>query len=254
MLTVLKDWDLEERVHGLCFNTTAVNGACILIEQKLERPVLHLACRHHVYELVLEKAFSTCLEVSSGPDIQLFKRFQGGWETIDRTTPEPFTADDVPEQDELLVNFRRFLDHAQPRDDYRELLELCIIALGGVPKCGIRFSRPGTLHRARWMAKGIYAVKVFLFREQFRLTAAEAQGIRRCALFVVRTYAAAWFRTPLAAAAPAMDLAFMNALHAYPDKELSKATDSVFGLHLWYLSERVVALALLDPDLPLGVK
>lgn len=259
VLTALEDWELEERVRGLSFDTTAVNsglvnGACTLIEQKLGRPVLHLACRHHMYELVLEKAFSTCLGVSSGPDIQLFKRFQGGWEFIDRTTPEPFTADDVPERDELLVNFRRFLDLAQPRDDYRELLELCVIALGGVPKRGIRFSRPGAIHRARWMAKGIYAVKVFLFREQFRLTAAEAKGIRRCALFVVRTYAAAWFRTPLAAAAPALDLAFVNALLAYPDKELSKATVTVFGRHLWYLSERLVALALFDPDLPLGVK
>ena len=259
VLTALEDWELEERVRGLCFDTTAVNsglvnGACTLIEQKLDRPVLHLACRHHVYELVLEKAFSTCLGVSSGPDIQLFKRFKGEWELIDRTTPEPFTADDVPERDELLVNFRRFLDQAQPRDDYRELLELCVIALGGVPKHGIRFSRPGALHRARWMAKGIYAVKIFLFRRQFRLTVSEAQGIRRCALFVVRTYAAAWFRTPLAAAAPALDLAFVNALRAYPDRELSKATLPVFGRHLWYLSERLVALALFDPDLPLGVK
>ncbi|XP_043216604.1 uncharacterized protein LOC122378950 [Amphibalanus amphitrite] len=259
VFTALEDWGLEKRVRGLCFDTTAVNsglvnGACTLIEQKLDRPVLHLACRHHVYELILEKAFSTCLSISSGPDIQLFKRFQGRWRLIDRTTPEPFTADDVPERDELLVSFRRFLDHAQPRDDYRELLELCVIALGGVPKRGVRFSRPGALHRARWMAKGIYAVKTFLFREQFRLTAAEARGIRRCALFVVRTYAAACFRTPFAAAAPALDLAFMNALHANPDKELSKATVPVFGRHLWYLSERLVALALFDPDLPLGVK
>ena len=52
------------------------------------------------------------------PDIQLFKRSQSGWEFIDRTTLEPFTADDVPERDELLINFRRFFDHAQPRDDY----------------------------------------------------------------------------------------------------------------------------------------
>ena len=74
-------------------------------------------------------------------------------------------------------------------DDYRELLEICVVTLSGVPKRGIRFSRPGALHRARWMAKGIYAVKVFLFTGQFRLTAAEAQGVRRCALFVVRTYA-----------------------------------------------------------------
>ena len=76
------------------------------------RPVLDLACRHHVYELILKKAFSTCLGVTSGPDIQLFESFQGEWEFVDRTTPKPFTADDVSKQDELLVNFRHFLDHS----------------------------------------------------------------------------------------------------------------------------------------------
>ena len=82
VLTALEEWELEERVRGLCFDTTAVNsglvnGACTLIEQKLDRLVLHLACRHHVYELVLKKAFSTNLGVSSGSDIQLLKSFQG---------------------------------------------------------------------------------------------------------------------------------------------------------------------------------
>ena len=79
---MLEDWELEERVRGLYFDTTAVNsglmiGACTLIEQTLDRPVLHPACRHPVYELILEKALSTCLGVSSDPDIQLFKRLQG---------------------------------------------------------------------------------------------------------------------------------------------------------------------------------
>ena len=46
----------------------------------------------------------------------------------------------------------------------------------------------------------------------------------------------------------------MNALRAYPDKELSKATVSVFRRQLWYLSERLVALALFDPDPPLRCK
>ena len=93
-------------------NGRTVDGAGILIEQKPNRPVLHVACRHHVYELVLEKALSTCLSVSSGRDIQLFKSFQCWWDLIERTTPEPFIADDIPERDEPLSNFCRFLDHS----------------------------------------------------------------------------------------------------------------------------------------------
>ena len=46
------------------------------------------------------------------------------------------------------------------------------------------------------MAKTIRTVDAFLFRERLRLTAAEAQVIRRCALFVACKFAAAaaaWF-------------------------------------------------------------
>ncbi|KAG0710828.1 Serine/threonine-protein kinase PLK4 [Chionoecetes opilio] len=47
------------------------------------------------------------------------------------------------------------------------------------PLRGIRILRPGALHRARWMAKIIYAIKIYLFRypDQFCLTAGEKSGI-----------------------------------------------------------------------------
>lgn len=43
---------------------------------------------------------------------------------------------------------------------YRELLELAIIVLGGTPPRGIEFLALGALHRARWMARIIYAIKI----------------------------------------------------------------------------------------------
>ncbi|KAF0304162.1 Tachykinin-like peptides receptor 86C [Amphibalanus amphitrite] len=53
----------------------------------------------------------------------------------------------------------------------------------------------------RWVAKTIRTVDAFLFRERLRLTAAEAQVIRRCALSVACKFAAAaaaaWFGTLL---------------------------------------------------------
>ena len=52
---------------------------------------------------------------------------------------------------------------------------------------------------------------------------------------------------------PVLHLAFVNALWAYPDKEI-RAIVPVFGRHLLYLRERLVILALYDPDLPLAVK
>ena len=54
-----------------------------------------------------------------------------------------------------------------------ERLELVIIFLGGQHKVGVRFMAPGAMHRARWIAKAQYAVKVFMFCSQFKLTARE---------------------------------------------------------------------------------
>ena len=48
-----------------------------------------------------------------------------------------------------------------PREDYRELLELVIVSLGGyVP--GFSFKIPGADHHARWMSKQIYNLKIRL--------------------------------------------------------------------------------------------
>lgn len=72
-------------------NTGRFNGACALLEQKLERELLLFACRHHVYELVLKAVFETKIkQVTSGPDIALFKKFRDSWENIDSDTIEVY--------------------------------------------------------------------------------------------------------------------------------------------------------------------
>ena len=96
------------------------------------------------------------------------------------------------------------LDGQHPRDDYRELLELSIIVLGGEPKRGVFIARPGALHCARWMAKIIYAIKVFLFRNQgtFKLTRNKLSKIKWFVELSVSTYVAPWYKAPNPTAAP----------------------------------------------------
>ena len=60
--------------------------------------------------------------------------------------------------DEALKFALACLNDQHPRDDYRELLELTVIYMGGVPPRGIRIMAPGQMHRARWMAKAKYAL------------------------------------------------------------------------------------------------
>ena len=58
IISALQEWDVDDRVKAMCFNTTASNtryrtGAYILLEQKLGGQRLHLACRHHDWKNVL---------------------------------------------------------------------------------------------------------------------------------------------------------------------------------------------------------
>jgi len=46
-------WNIADQVKCMCFDTTSVNsgprnGACILLEQKLDKDLLWCACRHHI--------------------------------------------------------------------------------------------------------------------------------------------------------------------------------------------------------------
>lgn len=129
VLSALKDWDIKGRICALSFDTTASNtglsrGACYIIEQKLEKTVLHLACHHHIQELVCEKTFTACLGPSTGPDTLLFKQFVAQWDFIDQTKAKLFEDETMPQhlkdaRDDLLIEFSRLLYGQHPRDDYK---------------------------------------------------------------------------------------------------------------------------------------
>ena len=49
-----------------------------------------------------------------------------------------------------------------------ESLELVIVFFSGDPSRGMA---SGAIHHTHWMAKAFYAIKIYLFCDQFRLTA-----------------------------------------------------------------------------------
>ena len=129
---------------------------------------LNLACRYHILEIALEVIFGIVMGPSSGPDIGIFKSFQERWGCIDQSKPSTAMGKDDSEQtltenrDELIRFALQQLAVNQPRGDYKELLELSIIFLGGVPPRGIRIRVPGAYHRARWMAKAVFDLMMLL--------------------------------------------------------------------------------------------
>jgi hypothetical protein len=257
VIKCLQDWGVMDRVVALCFDTTASNtgphlGACSTIEQKIGRDLLYFACRHHVMELVIGAAFETTLGASSGPEVLLYKRFKEQWQHVDLQRFEAASTDETVERlvisarSDILQFCMSSLEAQQPRDDYREFLELSVIFLGGIPSRGVRFQTPGAMHRARWMAKVIYAIKIWLFREQFRMTASEIRGVRDLATFAVIIHLKAWITAPIATEAPLNDFRLMGELLRYPHEAISSATSKKLALHLWYISEELVGLALFD--------
>ena len=86
----------------------------------------------------------------------------------------------------MLLYYTDAIKTQQPRDDYLELLNLCRIFLGGTSD--VRFRAPDATHHARWMAKAIYSLNIYVFQDQFQFTAVEKKGITAISLFVSLIY------------------------------------------------------------------
>ena len=77
MLEAVESWGIKDQIKAISFDTTSSNtgrknGACVLLEGKLNSHLLYLACRHNVHEVMLEEVFAGAMGPSSGPDIRLF--------------------------------------------------------------------------------------------------------------------------------------------------------------------------------------
>ena len=194
VFNTIADWGISDQVSAMSFDTTASNtghraGACVLLEKKLGKSLLRLACRHHIMELVLGSAFEAAFGKSSSPNVILFKRFQQKWAFIDQSCYQPGPTDEhvkkhiLPVLADILSFANAEFCVKHPRDDYRELLELTIIFVGESLPGGVVFKRPGAFHHARWMSKVLYCFKIWVFRDQFNLTKEEEIGIREIRLF-----------------------------------------------------------------------
>ena len=82
-------WNIAQQVRGLVFDSTASNtrintGACTLIEKALGRKLVWVACRHYIMEVVLSSVFKAVMGDTTGPCVEVFKRFQSQWDVINK--------------------------------------------------------------------------------------------------------------------------------------------------------------------------
>ena len=154
------------------------------------------------------------------------------------------------------------------REDYRELLELIVIFLGGVVKrirknsavpVDIYIRKPGAVHQAHFMASCLYILKIFFYlhQEDFGLKRdVRKMEVQALAEFIALIYAPYFLQSPLAIAAPQLDHDLWNDLHSYSEcfpegsfhqKMINAAKESVLR-HLWYLTEELVVLGLSENE------
>ena len=267
---LLSLWEVAEDTVGMCFDTTASNtgahnGACVLLEQQLGKQMLYFACRHHVHELIVAGVFSALFGPSKSPNIPIFERFQKFWPNVDQRTFKPL--DDTRLSLPILAQLRQgvisflqsYLSSESayiPRDDYRELIDLCLLILGASRETEYYFRLPGAVHQARWMAKVIYCFKIMLFRDQFKLTAKELKSLTEFCLFVSHVYVKAWIACPLACDAPVNDLQLFKHIKQYVEvnKVVSDTALKKLEHHLWYVGPELVPLALFSNKVSLEQK
>ena len=259
---LLNLWEVSADTVGMCFDTTAsntgpVNGACVLLEKLMDRNLLYFACRHHVHEIIISEVFTVLFGPSRGPNIALFERFSKFWPNIDQLhykpiedarLNHPFLQQLKEEASSFLQNLLSTENNCLPREDYKELVELCLLVLGiSLSSEGeYHFRLPGAYHMARWMSKVIYCMKIYLFRDQFKLTASETKSLTDFCLFAAHVYVQAWITCPLASDAAVNDLLLYNRIKQYVDinKTVSDAAMKKLQNHLWYLGSELVPLAL----------
>ncbi len=119
-------------------NTGTSKGTCHCLEQQLEKSLLYLACRHHIFEIVIQDVKKKN-QGTVGPEVPLLKNFQSAWSKIKKTKFTPGTKNKkifdlfLDYKEKILKFLREVLNITHTRDDYKEFLGLRIIFLSESP-------------------------------------------------------------------------------------------------------------------------
>ena len=260
VMELLEKWQCKDSIFGMVFDTPKTNigqisGVCISIERLLNRPLLWLACRHHVGETIIRWVWNDlAIEKSSGPKTAVFQKLSEVWTDLDFSAAIYLpSVDPECEAVRLLSEKQTYL-----RDDYKEVVELSLLYLGAIERKSVSFRRPGAMHQARWMAKIIYAFKLIMFSNQelLSLNQQTLTKIKDFCDFAAKVYVPWWVQCSFAKKAPKNDMLLLKNIILWKSFNpiVHKSALKAFHRHLWYLSEKLVPLALFDESVSSEVK
>jgi len=139
-----------------------------------------LACRHHFllfsapYLGPLECLILPCSGGSSKPGQVMTRQHHIKWLLMTCLT--------VTHREQMVQFCKAASEGLHQRD--KEFLQMSLIFFGSEKGARVSFRPPGAFHQALWMAKVIYNIKIFVFHQQFSLTAKKNQSVKEMVLFV----------------------------------------------------------------------
>nr|XP_047138649.1 uncharacterized protein LOC124814743 isoform X2 [Hydra vulgaris] len=87
---ILNSFNLADNIQAVTFDTSRINAGkkngavSLLVNEVFQRPVLSIACRHHVNELHITHFWKNYQSsITSGPDNLLFKTLKSAWNDLD---------------------------------------------------------------------------------------------------------------------------------------------------------------------------
>src|SRR6218665_18922 len=139
-----------------------------------------LACRHHF--LLFSAPYL-------GPLVCLISPCSGGSSKLGQVMTRQhhikwllMTYLTVTHREQILQFCKATSEGLHQRD--KEFLQMSLIFFGSEKGARVSFRPPGAFHHALWMAKVIYNIKIFVFHQQFSLTAKKNQSVKEMVLFV----------------------------------------------------------------------
>ena len=267
---VLEEWGLSEHIMALGFDTTASNtgvysGAVTLVEQHLGRACMWSACQRHIHELHIKHAAEFVFGPTTGPSDKLFKNLREKWggvrdsinyQNLAGLDWSAYRGTALEQEANTSLNFcvQSLSEGVFPREDYKELVQLTTVWLGGIDQVSeFKFQWPGAFHQARFMAKSIYILKMDILRDQLTfLTRDQKEQISQLAVFI-GLYFSRWFlKCAIASSAPYQAILSFKQMIEFSAFDIGLAftvLDSLFR-HTWYLTEQWVIVCLVDDSCP----
>lgn len=279
LFETITDYKLEAKIVALVsdgenLNTGFKGGVTAHMENILKEPLLQIVCRRHIYETVFRGVFEAKFGKSTDKKPRDLEILKSHWELISNRRLEFNGCDEkwfstVQKRKlrkraiEVLMADRSRCQKENIRGDYREIIDLSLLVLGGrlpTDKKEYKFKVPGATIHARYMAKIIGTMKIFLFRNILKeVNAVDTDKIKNhteVALFAALLYVPQWNKVANIIDAPFNDFMFLKDLERYQkiDRITAEAAFAKLTNNLYYLGGELVTLSLFSTKVSNQIK